>query len=1375
MEQSHLVLIFMTILSCFRFIGGGTVLYITPTVNDPCPENSCLTIQQFATNVSLAESNTTLIFRPGNHGLDLNISLSSIDHLALLSKSLLGDPLVNITCQSNAGFEFVNIQRLQIKGIVFFGCGSRASSVKLLTVENCIFEGQNYSGTAMEIDNTTTEISNSLFHTNTADHCLSIFADEIGNISVRVGGALFVAQSSASITNCTFERNSAEVGGAMYVHSSSNVTITESTFISNQATTFDVKTNCVQPQSDSSVLQRYSVIGSDKDVCSGGGIAIFSQSRLTINSCTFNNSKSECVKGGSALSVNGYSTAAIYNSEFWKNNAKLTNGFGGALRVRKSNMTIHNSLFCNNSAYQGGVMYIVSPGPYSTILINGSIFCNNFANLSGGAIATDHIGELMDFGSQFINNRAITGGALSIVRSTMLMRGTILQKNKAQESGGAMYILQSLVKSHGSEICNLTHNLACDGGAIYAAESTLNIFWSGVYVSYNLASNTGGGICLYHSNLNGQHNSVTTIENNRANDSGGGIHAVDSLITMYHNREYSKSPDGSIHFINNTAYKGSGVCLKSNSQIRVQKTGDFCLGKESNVSIYFISNFADFGDAIYVVDETYFDVCSRGSSNHYSSIATADCFIQVLSHTYVSVYEHNTTSIKFTSDNNSNSGSIIVGGLLDRCIPDPHYAEILSDGFIHTEIDGWTYLKLISNINDTNCISSSPVRLCFCTPDGIPDCDYEHPTINVMKGEHFNVSVMAVDQVNHTVKFVTIYASLTSTNSELGTGQSIQVTNNACTPLNFTIFSSLLYDYLIVYPEGPCRNESRSQRKILVKFLPCNCPTGFQSVGNNVNCECECNSELSPYFTGSKCDAQTGMLIREDTSWISYVNDSDVSGYLTYPHCPFDYCLPPFPSVKISLNNVNGADAQCANKRSGILCSVCQSQQNLSLSLCNSHCIYCSDSWYLQMIAIIIGILLAGIVLVATVMLLNLTVASGSLNGLIFYANIVGASNYTLLTGSSSATKFLTILTSWINLEINIGFDICFFKGMDTYWKTWLKLAFPIYVIFLVVLVIIVSKHSMRFSRLISRRNPVASLATLILLSYTILLRNMISILSIAYINLPDGSQKRMWLPDATVEYLEGKHIALFVVALLILLLSIAYTFMLFFWQWLLLYQDRMMFGWVRSQRLYHFVEPYHAPYVTKNRYWTGLLLFVCIALYLIFALNVSGDPRDNLLVIAISIVCIFFLKGCCGEIYKKGAIDKIEMICYLNLGSFSATQLYLLESGKQRAIDASAYISGTVVLVLLFGIIIHHAYNEFCGEGFKKLKLHSNVKNAENIGTNSESIQSLVKTTYSIVEGPTHVQNNEEIHYQRFSEKSSLHHRTKYDPILSKQYGTIP
>ena len=57
---------------------------------------------------------------------------------------------------------------------------------------------------------------------------------------------------------------------------------------------------------------------------------------------------------------------------------------------------------------------------------------------------------------------------------------------------------------------------------------------------------------------------------------------------------------------------------------------------------------------------------------------------------------------------------------------------------------------------------------------------------------------------------------------------------------------------------------------------------------------------------------------------------------------------------------------------------------------------------------------------------------------------------------------------------------------MDAYWKTWIELALPTYLITLVIFTIIVSEKSMRFSKinLIGKKNPVATLDTLILLSY---------------------------------------------------------------------------------------------------------------------------------------------------------------------------------------------------------------------------------------------------------------------------------------------------
>ena len=95
----------------------------------------------------------------------------------------------------------------------------------------------------------------------------------------------------------------------------------------------------------------------------------------------------------------------------------------------------------------------------------------------------------------------------------------------------------------------------------------------------------------------------------------------------------------------------------------------------------------------------------------------------------------------FTLMERTNSTTVLFGGLLDQCTLDPH-AEILANCYVQNSkgIDGVTYLKLISNMNDTKYISSLPVRVCFCTAHYQPDCSFEPSIINAKKGESFNVS-----------------------------------------------------------------------------------------------------------------------------------------------------------------------------------------------------------------------------------------------------------------------------------------------------------------------------------------------------------------------------------------------------------------------------------------------------------------------------------------------------------------------------------------------------------------------------------------------------------------------------------------------------------
>ena len=216
---------------------------------------------------------------------------------------------------------------------------------------------------------------------------------------------------------------------------------------------------------------------------------------------------------------------------------------------------------------------------------------------------------------------------------------------------------------------------------------------------------------------------------------------------------------------------------------------------------------------------------------------------------------------------------------------------------------------------------------------------------------------------------------------------------------------------------------------------------------NNIakGCDCGCNRILETYIINCNYSRET-IIKRGTIAWITHLTIKNTSDYLIYPQCPMDYCHPPDTTVEINLNIPNGADTQCAHNRSGLLCGACSS--GLSLSLGSSRCLKCHTHWPGVHVTIIVTTLLAGIVLVASLLILNLTVAVGTLNGLIFYTNIVAANQHKFFP----STSFVTVAILWLNLDL--GIDTCFFDGMDFYWKTWIQLAFPVYILLLVVLVI---------------------------------------------------------------------------------------------------------------------------------------------------------------------------------------------------------------------------------------------------------------------------------------------------------------------------------
>ena len=243
------------------------------------------------------------------------------------------------------------------------------------------------------------------------------------------------------------------------------------------------------------------------------------------------------------------------------------------------------------------------------------------------------------------------------------------------------------------------------------------------------------------------------------------------------------------------------------------------------------------------------------------------------------------------------------------------------------------------------------------------------------------------------------------------------------------------------------------------------CPPGFNISKSAKSCVCE--PRLAYYTNQCNITNGVGQITRDSGQhfWVGY--DTSSHELILHPYCPLDYCVN--DAVVFPLNST---DVQCTYNRSGLLCGRCK--EGYSLVLGTSQCRKCTNFY----LVLVISFAVMGVALVFFLFVCKLTVATGTLSGLVFYANIIGVNRTIFLPVES--TDALSVFIAWLNLDF--GIETCFYNEMDAYSKTWLQFVFPVYLWVLVGLMILVSHFSQRFACLLGS-NPVSVLATLILLS----------------------------------------------------------------------------------------------------------------------------------------------------------------------------------------------------------------------------------------------------------------------------------------------------
>ena len=936
--------ILLLLATALPFCTGQYTYYVKPTPDTPCHEDPCHTLSEYVSE-SLT-SNTTLVFLPGEHALQENVTVRNLVRFVLQHSS---SSSTRIVCSNNT-FTIENLSSIEITGLSFISCRFHLNNSQAIFRDIGFRNSAAYFGGALAANHSTIDFAGcNNFEGNWAVIAGgAIFAKDSkftfhGNTSFidnkamnDRGGGIYMKEGTVSFDgNNTFVHNSAEgKGGGIYMREGNMSFDGNNTFVHNSAED-DGGGVCMWKGTAIFKGRNSFVHNSAED--EGGGVYMWRCSVSFEGNNSFVHNSAEDYGGG----INIWkSTASFDGCNSFKHNS--AGDYGGGVNMVKSTVSLDgNNSFVHNSAEfcGGGVCTLES----NVSFVGNNTFAHNSANFIGGGLAAFATNIELSGSSIFAHNSAKYGGGVYVWSSTVSSADNSSFTHNSAASGGGIQAQNSAINIAG--ICSFMYNTAQDkGGGIYVVNiSTLSIDGES-YFSGNTASYFGGGVATLHSMVDITGRSYFT---NNSGKYGGGIYADESEIncngianflanSVIHDR-YSDGDGGAIHalsstlifdgnmeFNNNSAGYGGAIALRGLDQSKL-----FLLSKTTMI---FKGNLAlHRGGAIHVEDNP-FTYCIFDYS--VQSRLREACFFQVLEYQLVcdsysyqisSLHDDYGIQLLFQGNRAIEAGSVLYGGSLDTCA-----VCIFSLGFY---VAGTVALDRFSSevisTSDISDISSDPYRVCVCD-DNHPDCSETVITREVYPGEIIHIPVVAVGQRNGTSPAV-IRADLEGL--EIGNLQNTQTTNKTCSHLQYTVLATELENdntvlatneekdvrNIMLYADEPC-SRSGFPLKIKVKFR--SCPDGF-SLSTQGRCTCE--ERLQRYTT--ECDINDQSVQHRSEFWVGFDNES--KGLILHPHCPFDYCKS--ETINITLNN---SDVQCDHNRSGILCGACQ--QQLSLAPCSS-------------------------------------------------------------------------------------------------------------------------------------------------------------------------------------------------------------------------------------------------------------------------------------------------------------------------------------------------------------------------------------------------------------------------------------------------------
>ena len=892
-------------------------------------------------------------------------------------------------------------------------------------------------------------------------------------------------------------------------------------------------------------------------------------------------------------------------------------------------------LYGNTGILSGNFRYIVSKAySYHSLIVSNckSLYGNKIypipnvgeLHILPHSIFTIWFGFRHDINSCFQDKPIVSNFPLHIFNSQFL-------HNKAPNNAG-LAVQGNMNYSNNNpliiESCVMSNNIGFNGANLFIELSGASVTVKNTNVTYSQTHATD-----MHSTVGGSvpsafciHKSTSvTLENVRiAQNSISGLMLLNAEVKFL----------GYNIFSENSAHAGGGIFFSGGSTI--------FLNLNSSTKLVFKHNRATSkGGAIFI--------------DTASSLVQNSCFIQP---TDREINISSNVSLIFEGNTANKAGSAVYGGNTETC-------EILTVS--HNRIiviNGTNIFNSIFEYYDqsgSSVISSDPVYLYFCNNNTV-DMSVESLNVSVLPGQLKDIDIVLVGEGGGIVPGNII---IKEQNIEFGR---IMTTSENCTTMYYTPTINE-NNTLPNVQEVTFAIERHKASTKKVHFYIQECPFGFSLSHKSLRCDC---NKYIKYGANITCDAVTKSFYHEGDTWMGYMQEEGC--FVVYSGCNYGHHCKT-SGVNFTLETV---DKQCTLNKSGLLCGKCA--EGLSLMFGSDRCGECTN----YSLFLLIPFALAGIILIAFITAFDLTVSTGSMNGLLFYANIVKINETDFLRNVS----VLDVFISWLNLDL--GIETCFYNGLTSYSKTWLQFAFPAYLWFLMILIIYLCRHSVRLSKLMGRHS-ISVLATILLLSFTKIIRTCIQVLKPDIISC--GSKHIIgWYFDPTW-YWSDRWIMV-VATIFFFFLASLYTLFLLCSRFIEKYISRCRCCkcWVKLKPLF---DAYNGPYEDKHRVWTALLLYIRI----IYAVVVVSAGKAQIIFLITTIGILLGIVATTKGPYQKKYNNYLECFHYVNLIFLAAINDTKI---NPKAWYICSYISVSLVVLVFFCIVI------YC---FTQMKIYKEIK----------------------------------------------------------------